>query len=634
MCGIAGICTFDGVPEDDLHQLVTRQLETIIHRGGDECGSVVEDVVALGVTRLSIIDIAGGSQPMVSVDGRYVLVYNGEVYNFRELRRKLEDRGHAFRTLCDTEVVLAAYASDGLDALGSLNGMFCFAVWDRHERELLVCRDRFGVKPIYYYIDQRRFCFASEVKGIMQMPGLRREVDPEGLIVYLSHNYLPAPHTLLRGVFQLPPGHAIRVKADGSHAIFRWHHWSVAPDESGGSEASGEELQERFGELFERAVVRQLVSDVPLGVFLSGGLDSTALASVMSENMSEPVKTFSVGFDEPGYDESEYAREAAEQLGTDHHGLRLGPDRFFELLEAYIAHQDNPIADQATIPLFALSLMARKEVKVCLSGDGADELLGGYPTILADRLQPLAARLPRSVRNMITKTLDVAGATTGKVSLDYKLRAFMRGAGLRSREDAHATWRMLHSVGTLRRLLPDGFPIDPEWIYGPYRRAFAERTNGDFHRRAELADLRVWLAGNNLLKVDAMTMGANLEARVPFLDNELVDFLLRVPMAQKTSGQTLKVILRRYLRDKGISSNIVRRRKAGFHSPIARWFKGPLNVKLRALLASSHGVHRDGLIRREEPLRLLDAHQQGRANNAFQLFGLALLFLWYDQMQS
>ncbi len=629
MCGIVGVRTFKPHGEAEVTHWVGRQLRSIKHRGRDENGSHVEDGVGLGITRLSIIDLDTGSQPMTSPDGRFVIVYNGEVYNYAELRGELAARGYPFRTNSDTEVVLAAYVMDGADCLKRLNGMFAFAIFDREARELSLFRDRFGIKPLFYYADTNLACFASELKAILCVPGVRRAIDPEGLTVFLSHNYLPPPLTLMQGIRQLPPGHLARVKQDGSVSIEQWHEWTPAPQ----AHLSTEELDERFDSLFEHAVERQLVSDVPLGAFLSGGLDSTAIVAVMAEKKPGRTQTFSVGFDETGYDESPFALEVAKHLGTDHHPIRLGADAFFELMTTVAPYQDHLVADQAIVPLFALSQLARQHVKVCLSGDGGDELLGGYTTILADRYQPWVRRLPSAMRRVILRTLDAIGAGTGKVSWDYKLRAFLQGAGM-SREDAHATWRMLHTTASLGRLLvPEVLRetwCESDWLYGPYRRAFTEFRAAPFARRAEMADIRVWLAGNNFTKVDAMTMGANLEARVPFLDNDLVAFLLRVPSSQKVRGHTLKVILRRYLRRKGIPPRIVNRRKEGFHSPIAGWFKGELRDRLRDILAPPHGLYSDGIIRQNEPLRLLDEHVAGRSNNAYRLFALTLLFRWYD----
>ncbi|MFH1416991.1 MAG: asparagine synthase (glutamine-hydrolyzing) [Planctomycetota bacterium] len=625
MCGIVGVRTFKPRGAAELTGWIDRQLSLIEHRGRDEVGSHVEGGVGLGITRLSVIDLDSGSQPISSPDGRYVIVYNGEVYNYAELRSDLAARGYPFRTNSDTEVVLAAYAMDGAESLNRLNGMFAFAIHDRDTDELILIRDRFGIKPLFYYADADLVCFSSELKAILCVPGVRRAIDPEALTVFLSHNYLPPPLTLMQGVRQLPPGHALRVKRDGRVTLEQWHRWTPEPQEH----LSTNELDERFGLLFERAVTRQLVSDVPLGAFLSGGLDSTALVAVMAEKKPGRTKTFSVGFDEKGYNESPFALEVAEHLGTDHYPIRLGAEAFFELVTTVIPYQDHLVADQATVPLFALSQLARRHVTVCLSGDGGDEVLGGYTTILADQYQPLVRCLPGPARRVILKTLDAIGAGTGKVSWDYKLRAFLQGAGL-SREDAHATWRMLHTTASLRRLLSPDMQHEADWLYQPYRRAFAEFSAAPFARRAEMADIRVWLAGNNFTKVDAMTMGANLEARVPFLDNDLVDFLLRVPLSQKVRGHTLKVILRRYLRRKGIPPRIVNRGKAGFHSPIAGWFKGILRDRLRDILAPPHGLYSDKIIRQGEPLRLLDEHAAGRSNNAFRLFALVLLFRWYD----
>ena len=627
MCGIAGIRTFDEYDPSILKRRVTQQLDLLEHRGRDESGLYVEKGFCMGITRLSIIDPVGGTQPIQSRCGRFVIAYNGEVYNFITLRSTYEKRGYSFKTKTDTEVVLAAFVLDGPRGVLDLNGMFSFAVWDRKERELFLCRDRFGIKPLFYYSKKGHFVFASEIKGILAVNRNAATIDPQGLATYLSHNYLPPPYTLFRSVIQLRPGHAVRVKADGTISDWHWHR----PICVEGTSLSTEEIDQRFQELFEQSVERQLISDVPLGAFLSGGLDSTAIVSVMAEKKTQRVKTYSIGFAEQDYDETPYADEVAKQLNTDHHVTRLGGNAFFKIFETYIKHMDNLVADQATVPMLELSTMARKDVKVCLAGDGGDEILSGYITILADRFQPWIRRCPPALHKMVEHFLNRRDAGMGKLSFDYRLKAFLKGAGM-NREDAHATWRLLYSNQGLRRLLGDAVRIQEDWIYSPYREAFQAHSHLGFFERAERADMAMWLAGNGLPKVDTMTMAANLEARVPFLDNDLVDFLLSIPGSKKVRGLNLKIILRRYLRKKGFSSSIVDRKKEGFHSPIAVWFKGPLSGKLKELFSDQRTLYRDGIIREGEPMLLLDEHMHGRANHAFQLFGLALLFLWYENV--
>lgn len=626
MCGIAGIYLYSNENIQKLPEWLLQQVNVIEHRGRDETGFHIDQRVGLGNTRLSVIDIEGGSQPIASEDKRYVIVYNGEVYNFLSLRTELEKLGYQFKSNSDTEVVLHAFEEFGEESVSRLNGMFAFAVWDRKEQSLFLARDRFGVKPLFYYADMQFFCFASELQAILVIPKVRRTISPKGLAVYLGHNYLPPPFTLFSEIKQLKPGHSMHIKRDGNILINQWNR--LRPLKT--LQISEPELDERFSFYLERAVELQLVSDVPLGAFLSGGLDSTALISILAEKKGSGINTFSVGFKEAEYDESPYALEVAKQFGTEHHPLWMGHEMFFKEFQESISNQANPIADQATVQLLALSKLARRYVKVCLSGDGGDELLGGYITIFADRYQPILKYIPQRLTNIYSTLLSILGAGTGKISFDYKLKSFLSGAGM-SKEDAHAMWRMIHNFNDLRQILSDDIIIDEDWLYQPYRAAYAESENTDFFTKSQLADMMVWLAGNNLPKVDSMSMAANLEVRVPFLDNDLVEFLLQIPASQKVIGHKLKIILKRYLQCKGLSTNIVQRKKAGFHSPIAIWFKGPLRPKLDEIFNDQRSLYEDGLIRQGIPTRLLKEHATGKSNNAFKLFGLALLFLWYEE---
>lgn len=628
MCGIVGTLRAELGDELTLERWVQAQLAAVEHRGGDQRAVFLDPPIGLGITRLSIVDVAGGDQPIRSPDGRHVIVYNGEVYNHGELRDELERRGWAFRTRTDTEVVLATYVLGGAAALSRLNGMFAFAIWDRRERELVLVRDRFGIKPLVYASGSGLFAFASEVKGILALPGLRREIDPVALRVFLAMNYLPAPLTLVDGIRQLEPGHLLRVRPGGDERLERWHQ--DPPRRS--LDLSEGEIDERFRALFHAAVDRQFASEVPVGISLSGGLDSTAICAALAARGTRQLRTFTVAFAEPSFDESERAAEVSRRFGAEHRVIRPGPREYFDAFRSFVASQDNPVADQATVPVFLLSKLARETVKVCLFGDGADELLGGYVTVLADRLQPLASRVPSALLTWAERAVAHLPDRGGRLPLRYRARSFLRGSRL-SREEAHAGWRLIHDGDEVRRLLGPALVTNEAFAApSPYQAAFRDAGGGDFFDRAEAADLRVWLAGNNLAKVDSMTMAASLEGRVPYLDHELAEFLRALPFDRKVVRWRPKAVLKRYLLNAGFSRAFVHRQKGAFLSPIAEWYRGPLRGALETLFREERGLYDAGLLAARAPLELLDEHVRGRQDNAFKLFGLSLLTVWYAEV--
>jgi len=626
MCGITGVYAFDGFDHSKITAVVDRQLHRIEHRGRDESNTYIDRKVGLGIARLSIIDLECGSQPISSADGRYVIVYNGELYNYREIRDELVSNGHRFRTRSDTEVVLNAYIAYGDGCLEKFNGMFAFAIWDNTLETLFLARDRFGVKPLYYHLGNDCFSFGSELQTILVVDSTSRQISLQGLSVYLSHNYLPPPFTLFKDIRQLAHGHFLIVKNNKTFSVKRWHR----PKQVNCNGLSQGELDDRFDFYFKQAVERQMVSDVSVGAFLSGGLDSSAIVSAITSEARRGINTFSIGFDDKEYDETPYALEVSRQFGTRHFPITIDAEMYFRHFIESIPFQANPVADQACVQVMILSKLARQHVKVCLSGDGGDELLGGYVTVLADRYQPIMNLLPNIVLKACEVLLNNLKASTGKITLDYKLNAFLKGAGL-TRQQAHATWRMINDYREITKMVSRSVDIRPEWLYQPYLDAYGQSTKDDFFAQTEEADMNVWLVGNNFLKVDMMSMAANLEVRVPFLDNDLVDFLLGVPFSKKVQGTKLKIILKRFLKQEKLSPYITGRKKAGFHAPIAKWFKGPLRGKMKEIINDCGSIYREGILNKNAVITLYDDHINGYSNNAFKLFGLALLLLWHER---
>ena len=625
MCGIAGLVSLD-FPKSELAQICVGQLNAIEHRG--RCASEVStfEGCVLGTTRLAIIDIEGGSQPLTSPDGRYTISYNGEVYNYRQLRTELEQDGWIFRTRCDTEVVLAAYSLWGDESCSRLNGMFAFAVWDERLNSLTLVRDRFGIKPLYYWSANGTFAFASQLSGLTSMKMVPRKLDEAAFNEYLALNYVTPPKTLISNISQVRPGATLTVH-NGQMKHFKWY--SLPTVERG--KLSCADVKEEFSFLFERAVKSQLVADVPVGAFLSGGLDSTAIVSVMANEFKVAPCTFAASFREKDYDEGPIASHVANKLGTDHIEEVIEEADWFSLFDETMRYQDSPVADQATIALMALAKRARSRLKVVLTGDGGDELLAGYTTILANRLQPFFGLLPESVIKLVKFIIEKVPAGTGQVSWDFKLRSFLEGVKL-SRQDAHATWRLINNQHTIQKILGQGLSYNPASALSAYREAFSNANKAlSFDKRAEFADLQVWLVGNNLTRLDAITMGANLEARVPFLDNDLSTFLLAVPFVLKTRGTELKSILRDYLCSQGFSAKVTKRKKVGFHVPIARWFQRGLKKELKERLAAPSILYEKGFLDYDGVNSLLDDHLSGVNNNAFRIFGILVLLSWAEK---
>jgi asparagine synthase (glutamine-hydrolysing) len=621
MCGIAGLFHAE-TPKPVDPARVERMCDALAHRGPDGAGVWTSSGVGLGHRRLSIIDLEGSPQPMLSPDGRAVIVFNGEIYNFRELRRDLEREGAQFRTSGDTEVILAAWQRWGPDCLERLHGMFAFALYDIDKRQLLLARDRFGVKPLFMAkLSDGSLAFASELKGLLAHPLMRRRVDPAALDAYLAWGYVPDSHAILAGVEKLRAGHFLLLEHGRPvPAQRRWWDISFA-DRARGSEA---DLSAELVHLLREAVQSRMVADVPLGAFLSGGVDSSSVVALMSEASAQPVQTCSIGFDVAALDETGYARQVADRFGTAHDSRTVSRDDF-EAIDALAAMFDEPFADASALPTWRVCQLAREKVTVALSGDGADEAFAGYrrqvfhhneervrsvlPQGLREgvfgplgRVWPKADWAPRPLR---AKATLLALAESGEAG-------YARGLSVTTPEARAA----LYTDGFVRSL--GGFRAEEELI--ALMRAAPARSGLD---RAQYADLAFWLPGDILTKVDRTSMAVSLEAREPLLDHRLIEFASRLPEGLRVKGGTGKYLLKKCM-ERYLPHDILYRPKQGFVTPIAEWLRGPLSAQARAI-AGSPVLGQTGWLDRRAIGDLAEAHIAGRSDHSRLLWQLLML---------
>jgi len=576
MCGICGILRLNA--DDSVSpRLLEAMTDRISHRGPDEFGYFLQGPLGLGHRRLSVIDINGGKQPIFNEDGSVVIVFNGEIYNYAELRAELIARGHVFKTSSDTETIVHAYEEYGDDCVTRFRGMFAFALWDNRKQRLLLARDHLGIKPLYYYHGRESFVFASEIKSLLEVPGLPRELDETALSLYLSLRYVPGPRTMFREIVKLQPGHLLVVDSSGVHVREYWDikYNSALP--------SGVDATREFDRLLEESVRLQLISEVPLGVFLSGGLDSSAILAVMSRiHKGERIKTFSLGYEsaEGGEDENnefQYARQAARAFGAEHHEFRLNARDFCDFMPQLVWHLDEPLADPSCIPLYFIAKLARQYITVVLSGEGADEVLAGY----------YIYRKMLAIEDMrhIPGVASIAGRLASTLP-SGKVQNYLRMAGMalsqRYRGVSRGFYPALQARLMGRDARPRGDRSDEtlDQVYDPYFQAVSQASPLN---RMLYVDAKVWLPDDLLLKADKMTMANALELRVPFLDHRLVEFAAQLPNSMKLEGGTGKQILRRSM-EKILPDTILHRPKKGFPVPTHAWLQGQLKEFTRETL--------------------------------------------------
>jgi asparagine synthase (glutamine-hydrolysing) len=621
MCGICGMVAFDGETVDPA--LLESMNDTLVHRGPDSGGLTIDGHVGLAARRLAIIDLAGGNQPITNEDGRITVVQNGEIYNYRELRAELERAGHRFSTHSDTEVLVHLYEEHGARFVERLRGMFALAVWDSRERRLLIARDRFGIKPLYYRLRDDSLSFASELKALLCLRNFSREVDLEALEAYLAFSFVPAPLTIFGDARKLPPGSLLVWEGRGSDVrVERYAEPRPAP--AGHTRGEDEEvLAEELRAALRDSVRAHLIADVPVGVLLSGGLDSATIAALAALESSAPVSTFTIGFQERQFDEREPARLVAERYGTDHHELVLRPDAA-QLLPELADAFDEPFADSSAIPTYLVSRLARGQVKVALSGEGGDELFGGYNYylghLLAPRLKPFAAALRPLVERLPTSS---AKAST----FDWKAKRFVRAAGLPTLE-RHCEWKSVFSPEERNALLrPERRGrLEPIELL---RSRYAGSEGTDLLGRVIDLDLGVFLVDDMLVKTDRASMAHSLEVRVPILDPAVTGLALSLPTSMKVRRLTKKRLLRRAVAPL-LPEAILSGQKRGFSMPLAAWLRGELAPFARDVLSPAN-VERQGFFRAEAVQRLLDDHAARRGDQSRKIWALLAFSLWYDR---
>lgn len=609
MCGIAGILYFDERKPD--LSVLKRMTDVIVHRGPDDSGFWTEPGIGLGFRRLSIIDLKEGHQPLCNEDESVWIVFNGEIYNYKTLREQLIQRGHVFKTHCDTEVIVHLYEEYGEDCVKQLRGMFGFAIWDRKKRQLFGARDHFGIKPFYYYNSGEQFVFGSEIKSILEADGIRRGLRPESLLTYLTFQYVPEPDTMFEGIQKLPPATTVTVKADGSVRFNKYWDPMFEPVQRSFKE-DVEELRERLKD----SVVHHMVSDVERGCFLSSGIDSTAIAAHM--RAIEPIRTFSVGF-EGANNETIIAKETAEALGTEHYAKVITEKEFFDALPKAVWHQDEPVADPSAIALYHVAELASEYVTVVLSGEGADELFGGYRIYR----EPSALRpfdwMPLPMKRALHRLFGML--PSGLSGRNYLLRGttpleerFLGNAKIFS-EDMKA-----EVLGLGKELL--GTYKTPVQIAGEFYR----KTNHlDPVTRMQYLDMNLWLPGDILMKADKMTLAHSLELRVPFLDKELFELARRIQVSHRIAGGTTKYVFRKAM--EGIVPDfILNRPKLGFPVPIRDWLKGQQAGRILDQIKES-GI--DDYVNLGSVESMLKAHRDGNGDYSRRLWVIYMFALWH-----
>ena len=621
MCGIAGVATRGPSPP---RELIAGMCDAMRHRGPDGEGFHIEPGVGLGMRRLAVLDLVSGDQPVTNEAGTVHVVFNGEIYNYRELRTELTAKGHRFRGTGDSEVIPRLYEEHGLGFLSRLNGMFAIALWDSELKRLVLARDRMGIKPLYYSARGGSLWFASEVKCILAAGGSARVIDPMGVDQLLTFEYTASPTTLFEDVKKLPPGTWLTFSGGKIHQGRFWSLPTAGPDPAGDTQ----EVAERLRHTLVEAVRRQLASDVPLGAFLSGGIDSSILVAAMKEVSPTPPLTFSIGFGDPTYSELRYARAVAEHCGTEHHEEVLTPD-YLAVLPEVISQLDQPIADFSVFPTLLVARIARRKVTVALGGDGGDELFGGYDTYRADRL---SARLldwqPAPVRAAAEWLARGLPLGRGKRGLANELRRFLEGARLPA-DWQHLRWMVFLREEQRARLYTREFRAQVAGAAEGVVRGVLEDGAGDRLAAQMRCDLRLYLPEDILAKVDAMSMATSLEARVPYLDNEVVDLALAIPSRLKVRGGVRKWILKRAFAG-SLPPSVLRRGKEGFSMPMKHWLTHEWNGLMHELL-SPRSLAAEGLFDARYVERLMREHESGARNHSHLLWALMVFQLWRDR---
>ncbi len=623
MCGICGIYHLDGKPVEQ--DLLERMNDTMIHRGPDGYGLFIDNNIGLGHRRLAIIDLHTGKQPMASEDGVLQVVFNGEIYNFLELRKELEGFGHRFRTQSDTEVLLHGYRQWGELFVEHLRGMFAIALWDSSNRKLMLVRDRVGKKPLYYFLNDKRLVFGSELKALLADTTIPREIDPAALDAYCSFGYVPSPLSIFKGIKKLPPAHMAVCTPD---KISLHAYWDVNMDTVTEPIEEGRAVAE-LREIFDESVRLRMISDVPLGAFLSGGVDSSAVVAAMALQGGKPIKTAAIGFDDKRFNELKYAGIVAKRYHTDHSEFIVKPDAL-DIIEKMVWHFDEPFADSSALPTWYVSKMARQKVTVALSGDGGDETFAGYiQRYSMNRLeQTIRSRLPSFIRQGLLGPLASIYPRVDFMPRPLRLKAFLTNLSM-SQEQAYFRDMSFYFKPEAKKLLYTAdfaAQVDATQAQGFIASHFANNKNSDPVTRVQYVDIKSYLPEDILVKVDRMSMAHSLEVRAPILDHKVMEYAARLPSNMKLNGKESKYIFKK-MNGNRLSDAILYRRKQGFNVPLDSWLRGELKEMAHDALFSSRSGLKDyfnnGYVQ-----NLWDNHQGKRENNGTPLWGLMMLGLW------
>lgn len=626
MCGICGVANYAGAHVEE--RIVVAMRDALTHRGPDEAGIVVDGSVGLGHRRLSIIDLSTGSQPMHNEDSTIWIVFNGEIYNYQRLREDLLQAGHVFYTNSDTETLIHLYEEYGIEMLQKINGMFAFCIWDSRNQELVIARDRLGQKPLYYTCTGSAFLFASELKSLFQHPAVSREIDVLSLSKYLTYEYVPAPHSIIKNVHKLQPG-CYLVYSTRTKEILTKEYWDIPLRDESIGYMTEEDYAEELLRLLKESVRYRLMSDVPIGIFLSGGLDSSTITALASE-LTPHVKTFSIGFDEKSFDESNYASQIAQQFGTDHYTDVLDITKAYTLLPDIMRFLDEPLGDASILPTFLLSRFTRHHVTVALGGDGGDELFAGYPTYQSLRLIDYYNIFPRELRAAIHKLVAMLPVSHNNISFDFKLKQMLRGAGV-STEVMFFLWMGAFTEHEKKSLFtPDMYA--QIHTHNPFEDLFAYIQKSRLQKPLERAlylSTKLYLQDDILVKVDRASMANSLEARAPFLDHRVAEFAAKLPSIYKLNRLTTKYLLKK-ASQKILPGPIVKRKKKGFGIPVSKWLYGDMRSVLEEYFDKDR-LRKDGLFDAGFIRQLLQEHWSKKKDNRKLLWTLLIFQMWKEK---
>ena len=618
MCGICGII---GRETGRNERYVRDMSRSFLHRGPDSEGSYRGQNICMGVRRLSIIDLFTGEQPIYSEDRNLVLVFNGEIYNHLELREKLKSRGHKFGTNTDAEVIVHLYEEYGKACLGRMKGMFSFALWDAGTRSLFAARDRFGIKPLYYYAENNRFIFSSELRSITGLPFVEKTIDREALDLYLSLEYVPAPYSIIKGIKKLRPAHYIYIR-DGR--IENRCYWDLKSYDRGTS-LPEKDIAERTMHLLQASVRQHLASDVPVGVFLSGGIDSSVLARLASVESGSGISTFTISFDEKSFDESRYARKAAEFTGSEHHEYTFSFGEFLETYKTYGRLLDEPFADISIFPSYMLARTSSGHIKAALSGEGGDEVFMGYPTYLAHRYAEYFRYVPGFLKKLLAGAASAMPSSYGYLTLDFKVKKFFEAAAESDPVKRHLEWMGAFMPSDKQLVLRDQGPASEDALQSFADRILRIPGKWSVYKKVQYLDIYTYLAEDLLVKADRASMAASLELRVPYLDHELVEFLWSVKAGTLYQKRLLKKIFRGKL-----PPEILSRQKKGFAVPFSVWLRRPEFINMIKPYFDESFIKRQGLFNPGPIRKIFKDHEEGRVNNRKRLRTYIMFQKWYE----